>query len=88
MGRTDKINEALKETVISLAAVNSSNKEWMLAHDAFNAMVTAQPRKGRNSGSALDNLWLHATAAYEALLDAMRVHSENVAHLNVLKGRG
>lgn len=78
---------ALAQTTDSKAAVDSSSREWALAHDAYNDAVTTQPAKGRRSGTDLEDLRRHAQGAYEALLDALRIHSENLAHISALRGK-
>jgi hypothetical protein len=85
--RADAIRTAMTQSKDSLAIVESCAREQALAHNAWNAAVTEQPRKGRRSGTDLENLRMHALGAYEALLDAMRIHSDNLAHLAALKGK-
>jgi hypothetical protein len=85
--RKDKLREALDQCRHSKADVESINREYALAHNAYNAAMTEAPAKARRSGTDLENLRLHALSAYEALLDAMRIHHDNLAHAAALKGR-
>lgn len=85
--RKEKMREAVQHVKASLAAVEAINREYALAHNAYNAVMTETPGKGRHSGTAVENLRLHALSAYEALLDAMRVHHDNLAHLAALRGK-
>lgn len=85
--RNDKLREAIQQTKASLAAVASVHREQAMAHNAYNAAVTEAPAKGRRSGTDLENLRLHAVSAYELLLDTMRIHHDNLAHLAALRGK-
>jgi hypothetical protein len=85
--RAEAIRKAMAQCDHTKVEVDSCSKEWALAHNAYNAAVTEQPRKGRRSGTDLEDLRRHAEGAYEALLDALRIHSDNLAHLAALKGR-
>lgn len=84
--RRKKLLAAMDQARNSIKEVEASTKEWGLAHDAYNKAVTENPRKGVRSGTDLENLRRHAVGAYEALLDGLRIHSDNLAHLNALKG--
>ena len=85
--RKDKLKEAIQQAKASLLMVTSVHREQALAHNAYNAAMTETPGKGRRSGADLEDLRLHAVSAYEALLDAMRIHHDNLAHLAALKGK-
>lgn len=85
--RKDKLREAYEQCRHSKADVEACNREYALAHNAYNDAMTESPAKGRRSGTDLENLRLHALSAYEALLDAMRIHHDNLAHAAALKGR-
>lgn len=85
--RDDAIRKGMAQAESSKTALEAAKKEWTLAHDAYNRVLTEQPRKGRHSGTDLEDLRLHVMSAYEALWDCMRVHSDNLAHLAALKGR-
>jgi hypothetical protein len=87
MSRRDAVARAIQHAQSSRRAVDSCQREWALAHNAYNSAVTEQPRKGRRSGTDLEDLRMHTMGAYEALLDAMRIHSDNLAHLAAIKGR-
>jgi hypothetical protein len=84
--RIDALRRGMAQAKSSKAAVASNEREWALAHNAYNAAVTEQPRKGRRSGTDLEDLRLHVLSAYESLLDSLRIHSDNLAHLSALKG--
>lgn len=84
--RRQKILDVMAQCRQSDADFKACTREWALAHDKLNAMLTASPRKGRHSGTDVENHRLHALSAYEALLDALRIHSDNLAHLAALKG--
>lgn len=86
-GRLDAIRKAMAQSDQSKLDVDACAKEWALAHDAYNDAVTEQPKKGRRSGTDLEDLRRHAIGAYEALMDALRIHSDNIAHLAALKGK-
>lgn len=85
--RRQRIRETIAQTKVSKDAVNANHHERALAHNAYNAMMTAMPALGRRSGSDVEDLRLHAVSAYESLLDAMRIHHDNLAHLQALKGQ-
>ncbi|USN14976.1 hypothetical protein PAPPERLAPAPP_00490 [Brevundimonas phage vB_BpoS-Papperlapapp] len=85
--RKDKLREAIQQAKVSLAQITIVHREQALAHNAYNSAMTEAPAKGRRSGTDLENLRLHAVTAYEALLDAMRIHHDNLAHLAALKGK-
>jgi hypothetical protein len=85
--RGEALRKAMAQAKFSREAIDFANKEQAMAHNAFNDAVVAQPKKGRHSGTDLEDLRLHAVGAYEALLDALRIHSENLAHLAALKGK-
>ncbi len=85
--RREALLKAMDQSRSSKFAIDCCHKEYALAHNAYNAAVVEQPRKGRRSGTDLEDLRLHALSAYEALLDALRIHSDNIAHLHALKGK-
>lgn len=85
--RTERLHEAIAQTKVTQEMFESCSKEWALAHDAYNKAVTEAPRKGRRSGTDFHNLRMHAEGAYEHLLDIMRVHSDNLAHIAALQGK-
>ncbi len=85
--RAEAIRKGMEQARNSKNEVDACSKEWALAHDAYNAAVTEQPARGRRSGTDLEDLRRHAHGAYEALLDCLRIHSDNLAHLAALKGR-
>lgn|GEM_PF-6122198 len=87
MNRRDAVARAIQHAQSSRRAVDSCQKEWALAHNAYNAAVTEQPYKGRRSGTDLEDLRMHSIGAYEALLDSMRIHHDNLAHLAAIKGK-
>lgn len=84
--RAEAIRKGMVQAKNSSSEASAATKEWTLAHDAYNTAVTEQPRKGRRSGTDLEDLRMHAMGAYEALLDCLRIHSDNLAHLAALKG--
>jgi hypothetical protein len=84
--RRQKVLDAMEQCRNSQAEVEACAKEHALAHDKFNSMMVERPRKGRFSGTEVENHRLHALSAYEALLDSLRIHSDNLAHLAALKG--
>ncbi|AXQ68619.1 hypothetical protein HOU00_gp080 [Caulobacter phage CcrPW] len=83
--RRKALREAVEHCGVSKIEVEACQREYVLAHDAYNALVTENPPKKR-SGTTIENMRRHALAAYEALLDAMRVHSDNLAHIAALRG--
>jgi hypothetical protein len=85
--RREAFEKAMAQSRWSKQCIDACQREWAIAHDAYNDAVTEQPRKGRRSGSDLEDLRLHSISAYEALLDALRIHSDNLAHLAALKGK-
>lgn len=85
--RREVFETAMAQARWSKQCIDACQREWAIAHDAYNLAVTEQPRKGRRSGTDLENLRMHAMGAYEALLDALRIHSDNLAHLAALKGK-
>lgn len=85
--RRQRILETTAQTHVSKAAVDSNHQEWAMAHNRYNAVMTETPGKGRRSGTDLEDLRLHCVAAYESLLDSMRIHHDNLAHLAALKGQ-
>lgn len=85
--RKSAIIKAIADAHASRVDVESLSREYTLAHNAFNTAVTEAPTRGRRSGTDLENLRLHAVSAYEALLDMMRIHHDNLAHLQALKGK-
>lgn len=85
--RGDAVRTALTQSRHSKETIDACSREWSIAHNNYNAAVTEQPRKGRRSGTDLEDLRLHAVGAYEALMDALRIHSDNLAHLAALKGK-
>ena len=85
--RKEAIVKAMAQSRNSKSAIDSCHKEYALAHNAYNAAVVEMPRKGRRSGTDLEDLRLHAMSAYEMLLDVLRIHSDNIAHLHALKGK-
>lgn len=85
--RQEKMREAIQQAKASLAQIDMIHREQAMAHNAYNTAMTEAPAKGRRSGTDLENLRLHAVTAYEALLDALRIHHDNLAHLAALKGR-
>lgn len=84
--RKAKLLEVMEQSKHSMQETDSAIKEWGLAHDAYNKAVTEKPAKGRRSGTDLENLRRHALGSYEMLLDLLRIHSDNLAHLHALKG--
>jgi hypothetical protein len=84
--RREKIQDAMQQCRNSQAEVEACAKEHALAHDRFNSMMVERPSKGRHSGTDVENHRLHALSAYEALLDSLRIHSDNLTHLAALKG--
>jgi hypothetical protein len=84
--RREKIVDAMQQCRNSEAEVVSCAKEHAIAHDTFNRMMVERPRKGVRSGTEVENHRLHALCAYEAVLDSLRIHSDNLAHLYALKG--
>lgn len=86
--RYKALQEAIALSNHSLKGVNQAAKVWSVVHDRYNDTMTQQPRVGRHSGHHLQALHNAALSAYEALLDALRVHSDNLAHLAALKGQG
>lgn len=85
--RAEAVRKALKHLDSSERTYKSCQREWAIAHNLYNDVMTTQPALGRRSGTELEDLRRHLIGAYEALLDAMRVHSDNHAHLRVLKGK-
>lgn len=85
--RTEALQKGISQARHSKIEVDASSREWALAHDAYNTACTEQPRKGRRSGTDLEDLRRHAIGAYESLLDSLRIHSDNLAHLAALKGK-
>lgn len=84
--RKEKLREAIQQAKASLTQITAIHREQAMAHNAYNSAMTEAPAKGRRSGTDLENLRLHAVAAYEALLDILRIHHDNLAHLAALKG--
>ena len=84
--RKEKLREAIQQAKASLTQITAIHREQAMAHNAYNDAMTEAPAKGRRSGTDLENLRLHAVTAYEALLDALRIHHDNLAHLAALKG--
>lgn len=84
--RAEALRKALADCKESKAALSAANREWAIAHNAFNDQAVAQPKKGKVSGSQAESLRLLCVASYEAVLDALRIHSENLAHVSALKG--
>lgn len=84
--RRKALKEAVEHCHVSKIEVEACQREYALAHDAYNALVTERPRKGKRSGTVVENMRRQAIATYEALLDAMRVHSDNLAHIAALRG--
>lgn len=85
--RAKAIKETLAQLNVSEADVKACVQEWAIVHDTYNTACTENPSRGRRSGTDFENLRRHAVGAYEALLDALRIHSDNHAHLAALKGR-
>lgn len=85
--RKSAISQAIEDARASSDTVKAASKEWVLAHDAFNALVTAPPSRVRTTGTQFEHVRLHALASYENLLDQMRIHAEDLARLAALKGR-
>ena len=84
--RAAALRKALAECKESKAYLTAAQREWAVAHNAYNDQAVAQPKKGKISGSETESLRLHCVSSYEMVLDALRVHSENLAHVAALKG--
>lgn len=88
MTRAEALRIALKDCETSLNNVKSSEKEYAIRHDCYAHIAEdKQPATGRHSGSDLERLKQDALSAYEALLDNIRIHRDNLAHFAVLKGK-
>lgn len=84
--RAKAIRKALGACQDSKSMLESAKKEWAMAHDSYNDFMTSQPKTGRNSGFNVEQMRLRCEASYEALLDALRLHSDNMAHVAALRG--
>ncbi len=88
MTKAEAIKRAMAQCTSSLTAVKSCEKEYAIRHDCYiHIAEELQPKTGRHSGSDLEDMKQQALAAYEALLDNIRIHRDNLAHLAVLKGK-
>ncbi len=85
--RREAIIKSMAECRLSQQKVAEANKLHALAHNRFNDIVVRLPRPGRYSGAQIAELQLYATASYEALIDAMLEHSNNIAHLSAIGGK-
>lgn len=85
--RKDAIKKAIADATASRRDIDSLNQEYALAHNAFVKLMTTTPTKGRVSGTDVETLRLQCLATYESLLDHIRIHHDNLAHLAVLKGK-
>ncbi|ARB14627.1 hypothetical protein Ccr29_gp070 [Caulobacter phage Ccr29] len=69
----------------SSLVVEEATKHWRRDYEAYHhVMVSGQV--GRYSDEAMKALTLQASATYEALLDALRVHANNLERLRSLRG--
>lgn len=83
--RRRAITAHIEVTKQSSLVVEETTKHWRRNYEAYHAAMTTGSA-GRMSRDAVDGLYLLASASYEALLDAMRVHAGNLYHLKTLKG--
>lgn len=74
--------EAIKD---SLLVVNEAERHWRREHETFNAAVTSGSIHLISRTSAVSG-YLRLMATYEAVVDAMYAHAENINHLKKLAG--
>lgn len=84
--RAAALRSALDDLKSSKATLTAAQREWAIAHNAYNDRAVEQPKKGKRSGTDVEILRLHCISAYEIVLDALRIHSDNLAHVAALKG--
>ncbi|AXQ68265.1 hypothetical protein HOT99_gp061 [Caulobacter phage CcrBL10] len=65
--------------------VEESTKHWRRDYEAYHHIMVSG-EVGRYSDEALKAISLRASATYEALLDALRVHANNLDRLRSIKG--
>lgn len=65
--------------------VAEAEKHWLRAHGALLAAMDQGDETGTLRLDALEGLTLKASATYDAVVDSMRVHAQNLEKLRLLQ---
>uniref|UniRef100_A0AB74UGM2 Uncharacterized protein n=1 Tax=Caulobacter phage BL57 TaxID=3348355 RepID=A0AB74UGM2_9VIRU len=69
----------------SSLVVEEATKHWRRDYEAYHAAMVSG-RASSMPDQAVQDLTIRASATYEALLDALRVHANNLGRLRSLRG--